>query len=303
MDSRSMLLEDNNADWFADLVPSPDGTITTARRPRLDARPGPGRRTPPLNVSALAPRGSDTTAERSVAAPGELDSARWSLPTEIEAQRSTSVEAAPASSRDDRRAGRAVSDRWGQIRDSADRHRRAVLVTACAATTVLAVGAVLAFTVGDSGSGASTTSAAPAAPATVGPPVSPTAAPSQWCSGEAAGAPVHASDTDPGTAAIARFEDAYYLDRDAGEARKAVAPDATTVGTVEQIASGIAQIPTGTEHCVLAAPTAQGSYAVDIFERRPDGTERHYKQLITTAPAPAPGIGSVLTTIATRGDL
>lgn len=117
-----------------------------------------------------------------------------------------------------------------------------------------------------------------------------------WCAGRTDGAPITVDSADPGEAAIARFQSAYYVDRDGHRARTFVAPDAR-VASAEAINGGIAQIPVGTEHCVLAKRTADGVYAVDLFERRPDTTGEHYRQTITTTPD-----GALITAITKRED-
>ncbi|NKS78248.1 hypothetical protein GS539_21385 [Rhodococcus hoagii] len=117
------------------------------------------------------------------------------------------------------------------------------------------------------------------------PETAPAAVETPWCAGRTSGQPVPLDSSDPGLAAIAGFENAYYVDRDGFRARSFVADNAR-VGSAEQIGQGIAQIPVGTEHCVLAARVSDGVYAVDLFERRPDTTSEHYRQTITTAPAP-----------------
>ena len=106
-----------------------------------------------------------------------------------------------------------------------------------------------------------------------------------WCDGFAKGDPITPQSSDPGSAAIAGFEAAFYA-RDGIKARSFGAAN-TQLGSSEQIAAGAAQIPENTEHCVLALPAGEeGTYSVDIFERRPDGTSVQYRQSIVTTPAP-----------------
>ncbi|WP_430336152.1 hypothetical protein [Rhodococcus sp. ACT016] len=128
------------------------------------------------------------------------------------------------------------------------------------------------------------------------PEAAPAALETPWCAGRTGGHPVALDSADPGLAAIAGFENAYYVDRDGFRARRFVAENAR-VGSAERIGQGIAQIPVGTEHCVLASRVSNGVYAVDLFERRPDTTSEHYRQTITTAPAPH---GAVITAISSR---
>jgi hypothetical protein len=116
-----------------------------------------------------------------------------------------------------------------------------------------------------------------------------------WCAGRADGTPIAVDSPDLGQATIARFQAAYYLDRDGHRARTFVAPDAR-VASADSINAGIAtHIPAGTEHCVLAKKISDGVYAVDLFERRPDTTGEHYRQTITTTPD-----GALITAITPR---
>lgn len=117
-----------------------------------------------------------------------------------------------------------------------------------------------------------------------------------WCAGLGAGAPAAVDSQDPGTAAIAGFEWAYYVLRDGVRVREFVSTDAR-VGSAEQISQGIQQIPVGTTHCVLVRKAVEGAYAVDVFERRPDGTTEHYPQTVLTA---ATADGTRITAITSR---
>lgn len=179
------------------------------------------------------------------------------------------------------------------------RHRGAVAVSVSAGVLVVAGLTAVITVVGSASPDESTpisalvtesTSAAPE------PETAPAAVETPWCAGRTSGQPVALDSSDPGLAAIAGFENAYYVDRDGFRARSFVAENAR-VGSAEQIGQGIAQIPVGTEHCVLAARVSDGVYAVDLFERRPDTTSEHYRQTITTAPAPQ---GAVITAISSR---
>jgi hypothetical protein len=126
-------------------------------------------------------------------------------------------------------------------------------------------------------------SVATATTAALAAPVAPAA--HSWCDGFAKGDPITPQSSDPGSAAIAGFEAAFYA-RDGLKARSFGAAN-TQLGSAEQIAAGAAQIPENTEHCVLASQAGEeGTYSVDIFERRPDGTSVQYRQSIVTTPAP-----------------
>lgn len=119
-----------------------------------------------------------------------------------------------------------------------------------------------------------------------------------WCAGRTDGTPVLTDSADPGEAAIARFQEAYYVARDGVAARSVVATDAR-VADAESLNKGISEeIPVGTEHCVLAKRVADGVYAVDLFEQRPDTTTTHYLQTITTVTTPD---GALITAITQRG--
>ncbi|MFD4295374.1 hypothetical protein ACFWQG_19385 [Rhodococcus sp. NPDC058532] len=156
------------------------------------------------------------------------------------------------------------------------RWRRGVLPVTAAA--VLVVGGVAA-------AGLALNAADRSPPGTA--PSTAAAAPDElaWCAGLGAGHPADLDAADPGEAAIAGFERAYYVLRDGARAREHVAPDAR-VGSAEQIGRGIAEIPVGTTHCVLVKRATDGAYAVDVFERRPDGSIQHYPQTVLTGSTP-----------------
>ncbi|WP_107661064.1 hypothetical protein [Nocardia suismassiliense] len=122
-----------------------------------------------------------------------------------------------------------------------------------------------------------------------------------WCTEIGAGQPVSMTATEPGLAAIAAFEKAYYLDRDAVTARLHVAADAR-VGSVDQLKAGIDTVPAGTTHCVLATPVQPGMWSVELYTRRPDGTLEHFPQTITTIAAATAPKGALITAILPRGD-
>lgn len=127
-------------------------------------------------------------------------------------------------------------------------------------------------------------------------PAAPAVEDTTWCEGLGAGAPATTESEDPGAAAIAGFERAYYVLRDGRRAREHVAPDGR-VGTAEQLDEGIRQIPVGTNHCVLVRKATEGAYSVDVFERRPDGTVEHYPQTVMTVTTPD---GTRITAIKSR---
>jgi hypothetical protein len=170
------------------------------------------------------------------------------------------------------------------------RHRGAVAVTG----SVAAVAAVLAGA-GSVALGATTPdearpitdviASAPAPTTTNGVAAGASRA---WCAGFTTGEPITSSSADAGEAAIAAFQDAYYIARDAAKARAQVAEGAS-VGSAEEMAKFIAETPPGTEHCVLASPRGDGAYAVDLFVRAPGGSATHYPQNVATTPDPDGG--------------
>ncbi|MFR9753960.1 hypothetical protein ACL02S_23375 [Nocardia sp. 004] len=129
--------------------------------------------------------------------------------------------------------------------------------------------------------------------------VSTTAAKS-WCAEIGVGQPVSETSTEPGLAAIAAFEKAYYVDRDAITARLHVAADAR-VGGIDELRAGIDTIPEGTTHCVLATAVQPDMWSVELYARQPDGPLNHYSQTITTIAAPEAPKGALITAILPRG--
>ncbi|PXX66391.1 hypothetical protein DFR70_103139 [Nocardia tenerifensis] len=90
-------------------------------------------------------------------------------------------------------------------------------------------------------------------------------------------------DTASGPGAILGFQYAFYVERSGERARKFVADDTFNVSTAEIIQKGIdEEVPRGTTHCLRISEMSPGTYAVDLREFRPDGTERLYPQIITT---------------------
>ncbi|AQA21032.1 hypothetical protein BTZ20_5830 [Rhodococcus sp. MTM3W5.2] len=174
------------------------------------------------------------------------------------------------------------------------RHRFDVALAAAVAV-VVAGGAATALLLADRGS----------SDGTVSPATSPAAAEADdadeetWCAGFADGEVVTPDSSDRGAAAIAGFEDAYYVARDGVRARSYVAPNAL-VASAEQIGQGISQIPVGTTHCLLVKRIGEGRYAVDVFDRRPDNSANHYRHTFTTAADPGSPTGSAITSITLR---
>ncbi|MFC8181548.1 hypothetical protein ACFULT_21945 [Rhodococcus sp. NPDC057297] len=184
------------------------------------------------------------------------------------------------------------------------RHRAAVAVTASLLAVVggLGTGALL-LTGGDDSTeprtlaldeivtttADPTTSSAPAAAGTA-------AANVTWCAEQAAGEPVTEDSTDPGMAAIWRFEKAFYYDRDGAAARAQAAPDAVLAST-QRLQQGIDALEPDIEFCVLADPVSPGVYDVTVVERGPGIDGRTAAQRFTTAET---GGQTLITAIAQR---
>lgn len=85
-----------------------------------------------------------------------------------------------------------------------------------------------------------------------------------------------------GHQAIVAFEYAYYVARDASQARAAVASDAA-VPPPEQIQAGIDSVPADTTYCVRIRALVGGQYLVELTEARPGEQETTWRQRISTA--------------------
>lgn len=189
----------------------------------------------------------------------------------------------------------------------ARRRRRGVPAIAAVALLV-AGGAFAAMTLGDRSGRSEDSAVAAAEQSEVGVDAGesgwaatvPASAEDLWCAGLAPGEPATVDSPDPGAAAIAGFEDAYYGARDGAKARTFVSENAR-VGSAEVLTRGIAEsIPVGTTHCVVVKRTGEGAYAVDLFERRPDGATTQYRQVVTTVGKSGSPTGEVITGISKR---
>lgn len=89
-----------------------------------------------------------------------------------------------------------------------------------------------------------------------------------------------AGDTATVPGAIAAFQHAYYVGRDAAAALAVVGPEAGLDAAA--LAAGIASIPAGTTHCVAITPITGGAAEVHLVERHPDGRRIDYLQLVNT---------------------
>ncbi|WP_051047461.1 hypothetical protein [Nocardia asiatica] len=165
---------------------------------------------------------------------------------------------------------------------------------------LLGVAGVSAALLMSSDDNATTTATAPITTATSGSAATASSATDvAWCAKLGSGQPVTTTSTEPGWRAIAAFERAYYIERNAATARSFVSPDAR-VGSVEDLAAGINTVPPGTVHCVLAQNIGHGIHAVELFARRPDGTLDHYRQTITTVDAAQSPTGALITGVVAR---
>lgn len=195
-------------------------------------------------------------------------------------------------------AGQAQRSWW-------QRHRAAVAVTTSLAVILGGIGAAALWATSTSGEPATpqtlaldeivTTTAAPTTSST--PAAAGTAAANvTWCAGQAAGQPVTEDSTDPGMAAIWRFEKAFYYDRDGAAARAQAAPDAV-LASAGRLQQGIDALEPDIEFCVLADPVSPGVYDVTVVERGPGIDGRTAAQRFTTAEA---GGQTFITAIAQR---
>ncbi|WP_051162801.1 hypothetical protein [Nocardia brevicatena] len=180
-----------------------------------------------------------------------------------------------------------ISAWWFGIRDRLPGRAWAVL-----AATIAVLAGALMVSVDNTGDGGEPVQA------TAVPP-SPTTTALGPCEG-LSGAVVTDRAGDPATlaGAIASFEAAYYIDRDATKAMPLLAPE--TGITAEALAAGIVSIPPGTRHCVAITPITPSTANVHIAELRPDGQRIDYLQLINTRPADT-GAAVLIANIQKRG--
>ncbi|MGC0366412.1 hypothetical protein ABH922_004396 [Rhodococcus sp. 27YEA15] len=167
-----------------------------------------------------------------------------------------------------------------------DRHpirSRAVVVSAVAAITVLAlgVGGFVVAALGDAGADSAVNSAA--ASTTI---ESTAAAPPPWCSPSSDAGVVRGAGpggTGSGADVILAFDHAYYVDRNGAKARTFLVPDAEVKSaTAEELQAGIDTVPQGTEHCVEIRDSGPNTFAVSLFQRYPDGTQVIGRQVVST---------------------
>ncbi|MFD4351567.1 hypothetical protein ACFWPX_03360 [Nocardia sp. NPDC058518] len=103
-------------------------------------------------------------------------------------------------------------------------------------------------------------------------------------------------DTTTVAGVIAKFEHAYYTQRNVEAALALVDPQAGVTG--EGLTAAIAALPAGATHCVGIDVIAANTAEVHLVELHVDGRRLDYLQLINVA-ASAPGL--VITNIQKRG--
>ncbi|MGW5922179.1 hypothetical protein ACWFPY_24580 [Nocardia fluminea] len=103
-------------------------------------------------------------------------------------------------------------------------------------------------------------------------------------------------DTTTVAGVIAKFEHAYYTQRNVEAALALVDPQAGV--TREGLTAAIAALPAGATHCVGIDVIADNTAEVHLVELRADGRRLDYLQLINVAASVA---GLVITNIQKRG--
>lgn len=87
-------------------------------------------------------------------------------------------------------------------------------------------------------------------------------------------------DQTSGPGVIQAFQWAYYVSRDAAEAKAVTASSAAL--SVNEMQEFIDQRPAGTTHCLVMTDQGSGLYAVQLTESPPEGSPIVYSQLIQT---------------------
>ncbi|MFF5035539.1 hypothetical protein [Nocardia salmonicida] len=87
--------------------------------------------------------------------------------------------------------------------------------------------------------------------------------------------------TAGGVAAVFAFQHAYYGARSGDQVRAMVLPESPeySATTIQQ---GIDTIPVSTVYCLTITQQQPTHYLVDVFERRPSGETKTYRQNVTT---------------------
>lgn len=106
-----------------------------------------------------------------------------------------------------------------------------------------------------------------------------------------------AGDTTTAAGVIAKFQHAYYTQRNVDAALALVGPQSGV--TREGLTPVIAALPAGVTHCVGIDVIAENTAEVHVVELRADGARSDYLQLVNLAPGPS---GLVITNIQKRGN-
>ncbi|MFD4431479.1 hypothetical protein, partial [Nocardia sp. NPDC058497] len=105
-----------------------------------------------------------------------------------------------------------------------------------------------------------------------------------------------AGDTTTTVGVIAKFEHAYYVQRNPEAALALVGPQSGV--TREGLTAAIAALPVGVTHCVGISVIAENTAEVHLVELQADGRRLDYLQLVNVAAAPS---GLVITNVQKRG--
>lgn len=96
---------------------------------------------------------------------------------------------------------------------------------------------------------------------------------------------VHRGDNQGGLVGsvpvIFAFQHAYYVARSGEQVRALVLPEAP-VSSADTIQKGINTIPDKTNYCLTITELEPARYLVEVFERRPSGETKTYRQNVTT---------------------
>lgn len=106
-----------------------------------------------------------------------------------------------------------------------------------------------------------------------------------------------AGDTTTVAGVIAKFQHAYYVQRNVDAALALVGPQSGV--TREGLTPVIAALPSGVAHCVGVDVIAENTAEVHVVELRTDGTRSDYLQLVNVATGPS---GLVITNVQRRGN-
>ncbi|MFE7718564.1 hypothetical protein ACFU44_05930 [Nocardia rhizosphaerihabitans] len=106
-----------------------------------------------------------------------------------------------------------------------------------------------------------------------------------------------AGDTTTVAGVIAKFQHAYYVQRDVDAALALAGPQSGV--TREGLTPVIAALPGGVTHCVGIDVIAENTAEVHVVELRADGARSDYLQLVNVATGPS---GLVIANFQKRGN-